>query len=102
MALNCIGTPIGSVVVSDNCVEPKFGLAFQMNGSHVSISNNCSGVQPNIIKCFDACCYVPIGMSINVSLTDLELTMNETRVAEPSPLPPPLPNRRFVCVETNI
>ena len=109
IVVNCIGTQMGSVVVPLNqCVEPKFGLAFKTNGTYVFMSNNCSQTEyVNMVQCntTDPCCYVPDGLSINVSLTSQSWSKNETRGPLPpsvSPLPEPSAGRRFVCVEQNI
>ena len=109
IVINCVGTQIGSVVVPLNqCVEPKFGLAFKTNGTYIFMSNNCSQTEHvNIVQCSatDPCCYVPDGLSVNVSLTSQSWSKNETHGRGPylpTPLPEPSAGRRFVCTEQDI
>jgi len=112
---NCTGGQTGSIVVEpDVCVEPSFGLSFSTNGSSVTLANNCSeSFFLNTIECpvNSGCCYIPHGLSVNVTVTDLPLSRNETRNSRPnsgfggdpgafaSPLPQPSPGRRFVCTK---
>ena len=100
MALNCIGTQLGTLIVPrDQCVEPKFGLAFRTNGSYVTVSSTCDQTTMlNTIRCgvSEDCCHVPEGLSINMTETDLPLNPGNTRLKG---LPQATTGRTFVCVE---
>ena len=104
LAINCIGTPLGTVVVGNYCVEPKFGLAIWTNGSYVTLGNSCSETfHRNTVRCnVDECCYIPEGISMNITRTDLDVSRNETKPVSTnsvSGLPVPTQGRTFVCVE---
>jgi len=112
---NCAGNPMQSIIVErGQCVEPAFGLSFRANGSHITLANNCSeSFFVNTIDCpvSSGCCYVPYGLSVNISMTGMDTSKNETRAERPpngnqnqnsgfeSPLPQPAPGRRFICNE---
>jgi len=108
---NCKGNPIGSVVVNNNlCVEPSFGLGFRANDTYITISNNCTDTK-NINSVFcevnSGCCYIPEGLSVNITTSSLPISKNEKRHAffkstNMTPLPPPSPGRVFVCTEQDI
>jgi len=104
IVLNCQNYPFGSVVVEpDVCIKSNFGLAFRTNGSHIIITNNCSdNILVNKVACQadSGCCQVPVGLSVNITITDLPLSVNKTHIY--SPLPDPSPGRRFVCTEEPI
>ena len=100
MALNCIGQQLGTVVVPhDQCVEPKFGLAFRANGTHLTVSSSCKQtIMLNTINCIsdDGCCHVPQSLSVNITETNLTSDSGTIKLAG---LPQATTGRTFVCVE---
>ena len=103
LAINCIGTPIGTVVVGNYCVEPKFGLAIWTNGSYVTLGNSCTETfHKNTVRCNvdEECCYIPEGISMNITMTDLDISKNETKQMPATDRGPvPAKGRTFICVE---
>jgi hypothetical protein len=100
LAVNCIGAQLGTVVVPhDQCVEPKFGLAFKTNGTQLTVSSSCPQTKMvNNIQCASdgECCYVPQGLSVNITETSLTTDSSNTRLHG---LPQATTGRTFVCVE---
>ena len=99
LAANCIGRQIGAVIIPhDTCIEPSFGLAFRANGTWLTVANNCSQTEYlNTVRC-DAdsgCCYIPEGLSGNITRTSETTYEAPKRVG----LPEPITGRRFVCTE---
>ena len=99
LAANCVGRQIGAVIVPPNtCTEPAFGLAFKTNGTWLTVANNCSQTMYlNTVRCNadEGCCYIPQGLSGNITRTD------DTVYVAPQleGLPEPVNGRRFVCTE---
>ena len=103
MALNCIGKQLGTMVLSkDQCFEPKFGLAFRTNGTYLTVTGSCQQlVMLNTVKCgvSEGCCYIPDGLSVNITETDLQPQTGQTKFTY---LPEASPGRTFICIEQPI
>ena len=55
----------------------------------------------NTVPCVadEGCCYVPEGLSVNITETDLVLNTGNTKLRG---LPQATPGRTFICVEQNV